>query len=93
MNLSGLKIATKLWLFIGLVLVLLVGIAGVGLARSAGILAEGRAQTLVAQKNGSGGHPLEWIDRNQRGQKPRHHHQHRACSRRRVQRPHQGDQR
>ncbi len=50
MNLSGLKIATKLWLFIGLVLVLLVGIAGVGLARSAGILAEGRAQTLVAQK-------------------------------------------
>nr|WP_315488882.1 methyl-accepting chemotaxis protein [uncultured Rhodoferax sp.] len=48
MGLNRLKIATKLWVFITLILVLLVGIAGVGLVRSAGILAEGRAQQLVA---------------------------------------------
>ncbi len=48
MNLNRLKIATKLWVFIVLILSLLVGIAGVGLARSAGILGEGRAQQLVA---------------------------------------------
>ncbi len=48
MGLNRLKIATKLWVFIGIVLGLLVGIAAVGLARSAGILAEGRAQQLVA---------------------------------------------
>jgi methyl-accepting chemotaxis protein len=48
MGLNRLKIATKLWVFISLILVLLVGIAGVGLVRSAGILAEGRAQQVVA---------------------------------------------
>jgi methyl-accepting chemotaxis protein len=48
MGLNRLKIATKVWLFIGLILSLLVGIAGVGLARSADILGEGRAQQLVA---------------------------------------------
>jgi methyl-accepting chemotaxis protein len=48
MDFNRLKIATKLWVFIGLILALLVGIAGVGLVRSAGILAEGRAQQLVA---------------------------------------------
>ena len=48
MGLNRLKIASKLWLFIGLILAMLVGIAGVGLARSAGILAEGRAQQMVA---------------------------------------------
>jgi len=50
MGLNRLKIATKLWVFIGLVLALLTSIAGVGLARSAGILAEGRAQQEVAYK-------------------------------------------
>jgi methyl-accepting chemotaxis protein len=48
MGLNRLKIATKLWVFITLILVLLVGIAGVGLVRSASILAEGRAQQVVA---------------------------------------------
>ncbi len=48
MSLNRLKIASKLWLFIGLILALLVGIAGVGLVRSASILGEGRAQQLVA---------------------------------------------
>ena len=46
--LSSLKIATKLWVFIVLVLALLTTIAGVGLVRSAGILAEGRARQDVA---------------------------------------------
>ena len=78
MGLNRLKIATKLWVFIGVVLGLLVGIAGVGLARSAGILAEGRAQQLVGFANGASCYALEWIDGNQRGQKSRHHHQHRA---------------
>jgi methyl-accepting chemotaxis protein len=50
MGLNRLKIATKLWVFIGLVLALLSGIAGVGLMRSAGILSEGRAQQEVAYK-------------------------------------------
>jgi len=50
MGLNRLKIATKLWVFIGLVLALLSSIAGVGLVRSAGILAEGRAQQEVAYK-------------------------------------------
>ncbi|MES2583215.1 MAG: methyl-accepting chemotaxis protein [Pseudomonadota bacterium] len=48
MNLNRLKIAAKLWFFIGLILALLVTIAGAGLVRSAGILAEGRAQQMVA---------------------------------------------
>ena len=48
MDFSRLKIATKLWLFIGLILALLVSIAGVGLMRSATILGEGRAQQVVA---------------------------------------------
>jgi len=46
--LSSLKIATKLWVFIVLVLALLTAIAGVGLVRSAGILAEGRARQDIA---------------------------------------------
>ena len=50
MNFNRLKIATKLWLFIGLILALLVSIAGVGLVRSASILGEGRAQQLVAHQ-------------------------------------------
>ena len=50
MNLNRMRIATKLWLFISLVLGLLVGIASVGLLRSASILAEGRAQQEVAIK-------------------------------------------
>jgi len=47
-QLSRLKISTKLWVFIVLVLVLLTTIAGVGLVRSAGILAEGRARQDIA---------------------------------------------
>lgn len=50
MNLNRMRIATKLWLFISLVLGLLVGIASVGLWRSASILGEGRAQQDVAIK-------------------------------------------
>ena len=50
MNLNSLKIATKLWLFIVIVLALLTAIAGIGLVRSAGILAEGRALLDVASK-------------------------------------------
>ena len=48
MDFNRLKIATKLWLFIGLIMALLVSIAGVGLMRSATILGEGRAQQMVA---------------------------------------------
>ncbi len=47
-QLSRLRIATKLWVFIVLVLTLLTTIAGVGLLRSAGILAEGRARQDIA---------------------------------------------
>ncbi len=47
MDFNRLRIATKLWLFIAVIMVLLVGIAGIGLVRSAGILAQGRAQQLV----------------------------------------------
>jgi len=50
MGINRLKIATKLWVFIGIVLVLLSTVATVGLLRSAGILAEGRAQQQVAYK-------------------------------------------
>jgi methyl-accepting chemotaxis protein len=48
MNLNRIKIATKLWAFIVVILVLLVVIAGVGLARSAAILGEGRIKQEVA---------------------------------------------
>nr|WP_326530818.1 methyl-accepting chemotaxis protein [Rhodoferax sp.] len=50
MGFDRLKIATKLWLFIVIILTLLTTIAGVGLARSASILAEGRAQQQLAYK-------------------------------------------
>jgi methyl-accepting chemotaxis protein len=50
MGIDRLKIATKLWLFIVIILTLLTAIAGIGLMRSAGILAEGRAQQEVAYK-------------------------------------------
>jgi methyl-accepting chemotaxis protein len=50
MGIDRLKIATKLWLFIVVILTLLTAIAGIGLVRSAGILAEGRAQQEVAYK-------------------------------------------
>jgi len=50
MQLNSLKIATKLWAFIILILVLLVLIAGVGLVRSSAILAEGRNQLDIADK-------------------------------------------
>jgi methyl-accepting chemotaxis protein len=50
MGVDRLKIATKLWLFIVIILTLLTTIAGVGLARSASILAEGRAQQQLAYK-------------------------------------------
>ena len=48
MGIDRLKIATKLWLFIVVILAFLVIVAGVGLVRSAGILAEGRARQDVA---------------------------------------------
>ena len=50
MGINRLKIASKLWMFIGLILVLLTSVATVGLLRSATILAEGRAQQQVAYK-------------------------------------------
>ena len=50
MDFNRLKIATKLWVFIGLIFALLVSIAGVGLARSGSILGEGRAQQMVAHQ-------------------------------------------
>ncbi|MFZ2325445.1 MAG: MCP four helix bundle domain-containing protein, partial [Rhodoferax sp.] len=50
MGFNRLKIATKLWVFIVIVLALLTTVAGVGLMRSASILAEGRAQQQVAYK-------------------------------------------
>jgi methyl-accepting chemotaxis protein len=50
MGFNRLKIATKLWVFIVIVLALLTTVAGVGLIRSASILAEGRAQQQVAYK-------------------------------------------
>ncbi len=50
MDLNRMRIATKLWLFIAVVLSLLVGIATVGLVRSATILAQGRAQQEIAIK-------------------------------------------
>jgi methyl-accepting chemotaxis protein len=50
MGIDRLKIATKLWLFIVIILTLLTAIAGIGLLRSGGILAEGRAQQQMAYK-------------------------------------------
>jgi len=50
MGLNRMKIATKLWVFIVIVLALLTTVASVGLMRSAAILAEGRAQQQVAYK-------------------------------------------
>ena len=50
MNLNSLKIATKLWVFIAMVLALLMAIAGIGLVRSAGILAEGRVRLDTASQ-------------------------------------------
>jgi len=48
MNLNSLKITTKLWGFVSLVVVLIVTIAVVGVARGNAILAEGRAAQGVA---------------------------------------------
>ena len=48
MGLGKLKISTKLWVFIAAVIVLIATVAGVGLVRSANILAEGRARQAVA---------------------------------------------
>ncbi len=48
MDLNRLKIATKLWVFIGIIMAMLVGIASIGLVRGNSILAQGRAQQLVA---------------------------------------------
>ncbi len=50
MGLSSLKIATKLWLFIVLVITLIASVAGVGLMRSASILADGRATQMSAME-------------------------------------------
>lgn len=72
MDFNRLKIASKLWLFIGLILTLLIGIAGVGLARSGNILGEGRATTTRGLQDGAGGNALEWFDGNQCGPQPRH---------------------
>ncbi len=50
MNLSRLHIASKLWIFIVLVILSICAVAVVGLVRSAGILAEGRlAQTSAVE--------------------------------------------
>jgi hypothetical protein len=48
MGLNKLQISTKLWVFITAVIGLICGVALVGLLRSAAILAEGRAQQMVA---------------------------------------------
>ncbi|MDE2419174.1 MAG: MCP four helix bundle domain-containing protein [Burkholderiales bacterium] len=50
MQLNSLKIGTKLWAFIILILAILVLIAGVGLMRSSAILNQGRAQLEIASK-------------------------------------------
>ena len=50
MGLNRLKIATKLWLFIVLVVAFIASVAGVGLVRSAGILASGRATQMAAME-------------------------------------------
>jgi len=48
MGLSQMRIATKLWLFIVLVILAIASVAVVGLVRSANILSEGRAAQSVA---------------------------------------------
>ena len=48
MPMGKLSIANKLWMFIFAVIVLIAAVAVVGLVRSAGILAEGRARQMVA---------------------------------------------
>jgi methyl-accepting chemotaxis protein len=50
MNLNSLKIATKLWLFITVVLVFLVVIASIGIVRGGSIQADGRAQLDITDK-------------------------------------------
>jgi len=50
MGLNGLKIATKLWAFIVLVIAAICAVAIVGLLRSAGILAEGRAHQAQVEE-------------------------------------------
>ena len=48
MGLDRLHISTKLWLFISGVVALICAVAVVGLMRSNAILADGRAQQMVA---------------------------------------------
>ena len=48
MQLNRINIATKLWTFIGLIIVLIGAVAVTGLIRSTNILSEGRARQLVA---------------------------------------------
>ncbi len=48
MQWAKVSIATKLWLFISAVIVLIASVATIGLLRSASILAEGRARQAVA---------------------------------------------
>jgi methyl-accepting chemotaxis protein len=48
MGFNRVKIATKLWVFIGLVILFIGAVAVVGLVRSAGILAEGRVKQMAA---------------------------------------------
>ena len=48
MNFAKLQVASKLWIFIVLVIVSICAVAVVGLVRSAGILAEGRAAQMNA---------------------------------------------
>ena len=50
MGLNGLKIATKLWAFIILVIAAICTVAIVGLVRSASILSEGRAQQAQVEE-------------------------------------------
>jgi methyl-accepting chemotaxis protein len=49
MGLSGMKIATKLWSFIILIIVAICMVAVIGLMRSSAILSEGRQKQAVAQ--------------------------------------------
>jgi methyl-accepting chemotaxis protein len=48
MNFSRITVATKLWLFIGFILLALVALTSVGLVRSGQILADGKAQRELA---------------------------------------------
>ncbi|CAM8649894.1 Tar Methyl-accepting chemotaxis protein [Comamonadaceae bacterium] len=50
MGLSGMKIATKLWSFIVLIIVAICMVAVIGLVRSSAILSEGRQKQVVAQE-------------------------------------------